>query len=103
MYSLFTLFLGCAGIINYATVQKVAPKGLAEPDLAKACRLGESLNHVLPAFSYNPPELAMVIADTTAGLCEEFPAWEAELRKERALKKRLNGPLRVICMLTIGY
>lgn len=95
MYSLFTFFWGCAGIINYATVQKVAPKGLAEPDLAKACRLGESLNHVLPALSNNPPELAMVIADTTAGLCEEFPAWEAELRKERALKNQPLGPVRI--------
>ena len=46
MYSLL-LFRGCAGIINYATVQKVASQGLAEPDLAKACRLGESLNHIL--------------------------------------------------------
>ena len=83
-------FLGCASVIDYATVKKVAPRGLSKPDLGKACRLGESLNHVLPAFSRSEPNLAMVIAETTAGLCEEFPAWEGELRKERALK---NLPL----------
>ena len=92
---LMFLFWGCASVINYATVQRIAPKGLATADLGKACRLGESLHHVLPSFSQNDPDLAMVISETTAGLCEEFDAWESELQKERSLKNLPLGPTRI--------
>ena len=80
-------------IIDSYTVMKVVPAGMSQPDLGKACRLGEGLNSVL--LSMVNPAPIVVIADTTAALCEEFDAWEAEIEIERAKKNMPLGEYRI--------
>lgn len=83
---IFLLVLpGCTASVNRFTVDKVVDRGLAVPDLGKACALGSSLAHVLAATGGpdEPPHLAMVVAESTAATCDEAVAWEAELTRLR--------------------
>jgi len=67
-------------------------------DLGKACALGSSLSHALGALSSRrqPPRLALIIAETTAGLCGELEAMEVELESLRARRNwRALGEDRV--------
>ena len=92
MISWLWLTLGCAALVDNYTYKKVIPVGLASPDLRKACGLGESLSFPLRSFGKLPR--TMVVAETTAGLCEEFEAWEARLTEAKSLKN-LAGDARL--------
>lgn len=72
--------------VDRLTVDDVVGHGLRAADVDKACQLGASFAHVLPAPVRRTPHKAMVITELTSALCEEAKAWEAELAAERALK-----------------
>ena len=80
---LFVLFSGCASHIDGFTLKKVIPVGMAQPDLGKACALGEGLNHPLRSLTQKTPNKAMIIAETTAALCLDVEAMEADLNAEQ--------------------
>lgn len=91
--------LGCiTHIVDRVTVDRVVGFGKEFSDTQKPCALGESLGHVLLAtqsFS-KKPELAMVIANGTSGICAQQRAWEERLRLERAKVQRdLDDPFRI--------
>ena len=77
------LLSGCASHIDGFTLKKVVPVGMAQPDLGKACALGEGLNHPLRSLTKKTPNKAMIIAETTAALCLDVEAMEADLNAER--------------------
>ena len=79
--------IGClSNKVDRLTVDDVVGQGLRVADVDKACQLGASFAHVLPAPVRRTPHKAMVITELTSALCEEAKAWEAELTAERALK-----------------
>ena len=80
MMILFTLLLGCASRIDSFTLDKVLPIGMGEPDLGKACALGESLNYPLRSLTNKTPNKAMIISETTAALCLDIKSMEEDLK-----------------------
>ena len=77
------LLSGCASHIDGFTLKKVIPVGMAQPDLGKACALGEGLNHPLRSLTKQTPNKAMIIAETTSALCLDVEAMEADLSAEQ--------------------
>ena len=85
------VFSGCiTKTVDRLTVDQVLKAGLTIPDTQKACALGESLSHVLLSTgrSGKDPNLAMIIANGTAGICAQKKAWEHDLLIEK-MKKNL--------------
>ncbi len=79
-------FVAClSNKVDRLTVDGVVGIGLTVPDMDKACQLGASFAHVLPAPVRRTPHKAMVITEVTSAACEEADAWEAELAAARAL------------------
>ena len=84
LWSVFCMFMiGCTSHIDGFTLQKVVPVGMSQPDLRKACALGEGLNHPLRSFTKKTPNKAMIIAETTAGLCLDIDSMDADIRAEQ--------------------
>lgn len=83
---LLALGSACSRKIERFTIDRVVDRSLRQDDLRKACALGESLTHALTALpkQTNPPRKALVIAEATAGMCDELAAREAELDVARA-------------------
>lgn len=78
---------GCAGTVDRFAVNRIVhQQGAKVDDLGKACALGASLAHPLAALGTErrPPRMALIIAETTAGLCGELQSMEAELESVRA-------------------
>lgn len=77
---------GCTATVNRFTVDRVVRGALITPDVGQVCALGTSLSHVLVAAAEEkyPPHLAMVVAETAAGICAQADAWEFELERLRA-------------------
>ena len=80
---LMMILSGCASHIDGFTLNKVIPVGMAQPDLGKACALGEGLNHPLRSLTKTTPNKAMVIAETTSALCLDVDAMEADIISEQ--------------------
>ena len=80
---LWTWMSGCASQIDGFTLKNVVPVGMAQPDLRKACALGEGLNHPLRSISKTTPNKAMIIAETTSALCFDLDAMDADIRAEQ--------------------
>jgi hypothetical protein len=79
--------IGCAGTVDRFAVNRIVhQQGAKVDDLGKACALGSSLSHALAALGTErrPPRMALIIAETTAGLCGELDSMEAELASVRA-------------------
>lgn len=78
---------GCAGTVDRFAVNRIVhQEGARVDDLDKACALGSSLSHALAALGtpQRPPRMALIIAETTGGLCGELEGMEAELASARA-------------------
>ena len=78
---------GCAGTVDRFAVNRIVhQEGARVDDLGKACALGAALAHPLAALGTErrPPRMALIIAETTAGLCGELDSMEAELQSVRA-------------------
>ncbi|MEC7984840.1 MAG: hypothetical protein VX278_06735 [Myxococcota bacterium] len=78
------LSLGCASHINDFALDRIVPVGMSQGDLGKACSLGEGLNHPLNSVTQKTPNKAMVIADVTAGLCDDVLAMEQDLNAAKS-------------------
>lgn len=79
-FSVFLLLAGCLrGTAGSFTTQKVVPSAAAVADVDLVCRTGGALRHALGAISKKPAHEALIIAETTAGLCDEAAADEAAL------------------------
>jgi hypothetical protein len=91
--------VGCAGAVDRFAVNRIVhQEGARVDDLGKACALGSSLSHALAALGTErrPPRMALIIAETTAGLCGELDSMEAELASVRARRNwRALGEHRV--------
>jgi len=58
------------------------------PDVNKVCTMGTALASAIAGTSRDstPPHKALIIAETTAGLCDEAVGWEADLEQEKVRK-----------------
>jgi hypothetical protein len=84
LFAFMSVFLGgCASHIDGFTLNKVLPVGMSQPDLGKACALGEGLNHPLRSLTSVTPNKAMIIAETTSALCTDSDAMEADILAEQ--------------------
>jgi len=74
-------FWGCLSHthIDGFTLDNVVPVGMSQPDLGKACALGEGLNHPLRSLTKETPNKAMIIAETTAALCIDVDTMNADI------------------------
>lgn len=80
---IFMSMSGCASHIDSFTLSNVVPVGMSQPDLRKACALGEGLNHPLRSLTKTTPNKAMIIAETTAALCLDMDAMDSDIRAEQ--------------------
>lgn len=80
---LILLLLGAClrGPVDRLTTRSVVGEALRIPDVDRVCRTGGALGHALLAVPRRPPHRAMIIADTTAALCD------AEAARERSLQE----------------
>ncbi len=92
---LLVTLLGCLrGPVDRFTLKRVVPAAMQVPDVDRVCRTGGALGHALVAVPRRTPHLAMVIADTTAALCDDASAREAALRALVARQAGQIGPTR---------
>jgi len=79
------LLPACAGAVDRYTLRQVIPRAASDADVGRACALGDALGSALASAGrgQREPDLAMIIAHTTAGFCAEGLAWEAELEAAR--------------------
>lgn len=86
------LLSGCTRSVDRYTMKRVVPQAGAIADVDRACALGASLGHVLASTGRDgkEPNIALVIAHTTAGFCSEGEAWEAELEAAREVARLGN-------------
>lgn len=77
---LLLVLVGCIrSTVDNFTTQSVVPAAARIPDVDLVCRTGGSLRHALAAVSKKPTHEALVIAEATAGLCDEAEADAAAL------------------------
>jgi hypothetical protein len=78
---------GCAKKIDKLTIDRVVDRALRVPDVEMACEVGVSLRSPLAGLTKleKPAHRALLIAEATAGMCDELRAFEAELDAARAM------------------
>jgi hypothetical protein len=83
--ALIVVGVACSAKIDRFTVDRVVPTAMAVPDVGEVCALGAALDHALASVPRpnNPPERALVIAQTSASLCAEEVARAADLHAAR--------------------
>ncbi len=93
LFSLLFVLTACPKPVDKITMNRVVDRGRQVPDLEKACALGEAFAHPIAAAGTKkrPPKVAMVVAETTAGLCWQVKVWEAELGEARARNSATTG------------
>lgn len=98
--ALSALLVGCGPKrVDQITIDRALARAVTVDDVGLACAMGASLRHPLSAATPadEPPERALIIADTAAALCLEPAAWDAELEAVRARYTLLAlGPARVL-------
>ncbi len=83
----FLLFPGCIPqMVDRFVAGPVIDRATDVPDVDQACKMGAALSDAILATSRRSrvPHRALVVAETTAGLCAEARAWEASLQAARA-------------------
>lgn len=89
------LLLGCLkGPVDSFTTQRVVPAALLDADVDRACRTGGALKNALVAVPRREPHLALVIADTTAALCDGTAARSVAV-ETAVFSAALEGPARI--------
>ena len=85
---------GCATKIDKITVKRVVARAMLVPDVGQACQIGASLRSPLAAATREarPAHQALLIAEVTAGMCDEMAAWEHELDQAIALSEARGLP-----------
>lgn len=80
------LFVGCAAKVDKLTVKRVVARAQQVPDVDQACKIGVSLRSPLAAVTKEgkPAHKALLIAEVTAGMCDEQAAWDAEIELAQA-------------------
>ena len=89
--SIGTALLLCGGCslgktADKMTLKMVAPAMMSSADLEMACATGEALAQPVGAVpGKHPPNKALVLTWMSAGMCGDLDAWNAELRRLRAV------------------
>lgn len=85
---------GCAAKIDKITVNRVVARAVLVPDVGQACQIGAALRSPLAGATKEarPAHQALLIAETTAGMCDELAAWEHELEAAQALSAARGLP-----------
>ncbi len=86
---------GCPKAVDKITLNRVIDRGRQIEDLGQACALGSSFRHALDAAGTKkrPPHKALIVAETTSGLCSQLDAWDAELAEARVRSNPASDPV----------
>jgi len=92
MLPLLLFTLACHPVDRYTT-GRLIHRAAAVPDVGEACAMGAALSHLLDAQGRpgRPPHQALVVSETTAALCDEALAWDAELEALRLQTHHADG------------
>lgn len=86
---------GCPKAVDKITLNRVIDRGRTVGDLGQACALGSSFRHALAAAGTkkHPPYAALIVAESTSGLCAQMEAWDAELAEARVRQAPATDPV----------
>jgi hypothetical protein len=78
---ILTLLTSCAGPIDRFTTRRLLTRASVVGDVDEACAMGAALARLVDSQGPvgRPPRESLIVAETTAALCEEALAWEADL------------------------